>query len=250
MLKINNLTVKAGEKEILKNFNLDINEGEIHVLMGQNGTGKSTICKALMAHPDYDIAEGTITYFDKVINTLNTTEISRLGIYLLNQNPTEVEGITNSEMLRNVLSEKTNEKVDIFKFNKKLTEICEIINMPKNYVHRDINFNMSGGEKKKNELLHLFILEPKLIILDEIDSGLDVDALKTVGTALKKYYDMYNPSILIVTHHRDILKYFDDIIVHILKEGNIKKTGSKEILEDIETYGFEANAINGNDKNE
>ena len=250
MLKIKDLTVKADNIEILKNLNLNINQGEIHVVMGQNGTGKSTICKVLMAHPDYEITSGTITFENKIINNLSTTDISRLGIFLLNQNPIEIEGITNAEMLRNVLSEKTNEKVDIFKFNKKLTEICELINMPKSFVHRDINFNMSGGEKKKNELLHLFMLEPKFIILDEIDSGLDIDALKIVGKSLKKYYEEYNPAILIVTHHKDILNYFNDYKVHILKDGKIAKTGTKDLIDEIELSGFETNAISGNEKNE
>ena len=145
MLKIENLTVRADNKEILSNFNLEINNGSIHVLMGPNGTGKSTICKVLMAHPDYEIAKGTITYDNVLLNNLDTTYISRLGIFILGQNPIEIEGITNAEMLRNVISEKTNEKVDIFKFNKRLTEVCEIIDLPKAFVHRDINFNMSGG---------------------------------------------------------------------------------------------------------
>jgi len=250
MLKINSLTVSAEEKTILNNLNLDINDGEIHVLMGQNGTGKSTLSKVLMAHPDYKILNGSIIYNDTVINDLDTTSISRLGIFLLSQNPIEIEGISNSEMLRNTLSEINNEKVDIFKFNKKLIEVCNIIDMPKEYVHRDINFNMSGGEKKKNELLHLFMLEPKFVILDEIDSGLDIDALKVVGTSLRKYYDLYKPSILIITHHADILKYFDNFIVHVLNDGNITKTGNKDLIKEIENLGFKANAINGNDINE
>ena len=250
MLKITNLTVSVEEKEILKDFNLEINNGEIHVLMGQNGTGKSTICKVLMHHPDYKIEEGKIVYNNEILNNLDTTSISRLGLFLLSQNPTEVEGITNAEMLRNVLSEKKGEKVDIFKFNKRLNEVCEIINLPKSFVHRDINFNMSGGEKKKNELLHLFMLEPNFIILDEIDSGLDVDALKIVGSSLKKYYDLYHPSILIVTHHAEILKYFEEYQVHVLNNGKIVKTGDKTLAKTIENSGFEANVIGGYEKNE
>lgn len=240
MLNIDKITVKAGNKEILKDFSLNINDGEVHVLMGPNGIGKSTICKVLLHHPDYDITEGSITFDKHVLNDMTTTDISRLGIYLLNQNPVEVEGITNAEMLRNALGERNNEKVDIFKFNKKLNEVCEIIKMPKEFVHRDINFNMSGGEKKKNELFHLFILEPKFIILDEIDSGLDVDALKIVGNALKTYYDKYKPSILIVTHHGDILKYFNDYQVHVLSDGKIIKSGNKELAKTIEKEGFNA----------
>lgn len=250
MLKINNLTVEADSKTILHNFNLDINDGDIHVLMGPNGIGKSTICKVLMHHPDYQVTQGEIIFNDKNLGDLTTTEIARAGIFLLSQNPIEVEGITNSEMLRNVIGEKTNEKVDIFKFNKRLNEVCSIIDLPKSFVHRDINFNMSGGEKKKNELLHLFMLEPSFIILDEIDSGLDVDALKTVGASLKKYYDLYKPSILIVTHHADILKYFNDYQVHILKDGHIVKNGDKNLVLEIESHGFETNELSENDKNE
>ncbi len=244
MLEINNLTVEAENKTILNNFNLKINDGEIHVLMGPNGTGKSTICKAILKHPDYKVT-GKMTYHDQDLLAMDTTSIARLGFFYLNQNPVEIEGITNAEMLRNALSEKNDERVDIFKFNKKLNEVCDIINLPKSFVHRDINYNMSGGEKKKNELLQLFILEPKFIILDEIDSGLDVDALKTVGKALQEYYERYKPSILIVTHHQAILKYFNDYTVHVLKDGKIKATGDKSLATKIENLGFEANTING-----
>lgn len=258
MLEIKDLTVKAEDKEILKDFNLTINDGEIHVLMGPNGVGKSTICKVLFHHPDYEITNGTITFNGIELNQKSTTDISRLGLFLLAQNPTEIEGISNAEMLRNVLSEKTGKKVDIFEFNKKLNEVCQLIDLPKSYVHRDINFNMSGGEKKKNELLHLFMLEPTFIMLDEVDSGLDVDAMKIVGSSLKKYYDLYHPSILIVTHHRDILKYFDDYKVSILEDGHVVKTGDKNLVEKIEKNGFgivkstkiEANAISGEEENE
>lgn len=258
MLKIENLTVKAEDKEILKDFNLDINDGEIHVLMGPNGVGKSTICKALLHHPDYEITTGSIIYNGIDLKDKTTTDISRLGFFLLSQNPTEIEGISNAEMLRNVISEVTGKKVDIFEFNKKLNEVCNIINLPKSYVHRDINFNMSGGEKKKNELLHLFMLEPEFIMLDEIDSGLDVDAIKIVGTSLRKYYELHHPSMLIVTHHCDILKYFDNYQVHILEDGHIIRTGDKTLADEIENKGFkvakqeksEANVISGEEKNE
>lgn len=254
MLQIKDLTVKAEEKEILKNFSLDIADGEIHVLMGPNGTGKSTICKVLLHHPDYIISSGTIFYNKKDLIRMNTTDIAREGIFLLNQLPTEIEGITNSEMLRNAIGEKNGEKVDIFAFNKKLNDVCKIIGLKKEFVHRDINFNMSGGEKKKNELLHLFLLEPNFIILDEIDSGLDVDALKNVGETLRKYYEEKHPSILIVTHHGDLLKYFSDCQVHVLKNGHIIKSGNKTLAEEIEKKGFDAilgaNMISGNETHE
>ncbi len=257
MLQINNITVKAANKEILKDFNLTINDGEIHVLMGPNGVGKSTICKVLLKHPDYQIIKGDVNWNGLSLSNMTTTEIGRAGVFLLSQNPTEIEGISNAEMLRNALSEREGKKIDIFEFNKKLNQVCEIIDLPKPYVHRDINFNMSGGEKKKNELLQLFMLEPKFIILDEIDSGLDIDAIKVVGNSLKKYYELYHPSILIITHHADILKYFDDYIVHVLEQGHIVENGKKDLIQKIEKYGFQqekeknkANAISGDEANE
>lgn len=249
MLKITNLNVQASDKTILNDFNLTINDGEIHVIMGPNGAGKSTICKAIFNHPDYTI-NGNITYNNHNLVGTTPTDISRLGIFLLNQNPTEIEGITNAELIRNALSAKTGKPIDIFEFNKKLNEVCDIIKLPKSFVHRDINFNMSGGEKKKNELLSLFMLEPSFIMLDEIDSGLDIDALKVVGQALSKYYAMYKPSMLIITHHPDLLKYFPDYQVHILKDGHIISSGDKSLVNKIETSGFEANVISRSKQNE
>lgn len=250
MLEITNLDVKSYDKEILKNFSLKVRNGEIHVLMGPNGVGKSTICKAIMGHPDYQITNGEIKFLDNRLNELDTTKRAQLGLFLLNQNPVEIDGITNAELLRTIIGEKRKQTVDIFKFNKKLNEICQIINLPKDFVHRSINYNMSGGEKKKNELLHLFMLEPKLIILDEIDSGLDIDALKTVGKALNTYYEKYKPSILIITHHADVLKYFDQYIVHIMENGTIVKSGNKDLIKEIENDGFKANLISGQDNDE
>lgn len=250
MLKIDNLTVKAQDTVILDNFNLNIETGEIRVLMGPNGTGKSTICKTLMHHYDYNIINGSISYNNEVLNDLTPTDIARKGFFLLGQNPIEIEGITNAELLRSVMGEITGKKVDVFTFQKKLTEVCNLVGLPKSFMHRNINYNMSGGEKKKNELLHLFMLEPKFIMLDEIDSGLDIDALKIVGELLKKYYDMYHPTILIVTHHADILKYFDNYKVSIMEQGKVIKTGNKELIKEIELNGFGANAIVGSENYE
>lgn len=250
MLEINNLEVKVSEKVILNNFNLKINDGEIHALMGPNGAGKSSICKVILNHPDYEVTKGTYIFDNNDLSKLSTTEISRLGIFLISQNPSEIEGVSNSEMLRSVIGEKTKEKVDIFKLNDELQSICKNIDLPKSFIHRDINFNMSGGEKKKNELMHLFILKPKFIILDEIDSGLDIDAIKTVGASLKKYYEEYKPSILIITHNSKIFKYLAPEFVHIINEGKIISSGDASLIDDIEINGFKANVIGANSKNE
>lgn len=238
MLKINNLTVKVIDKNILEGFNLEINDGEIHALMGQNGTGKSTLCKALMKEADYEITSGSIMWNDKDLVKLNTTDIAREKIFLLNQNPIAIEGVTNAEMLRMTLSEITGKQVGIFEFNKKMESICDKLGLPHSFIHREINVGMSGGERKKNELLHMWMLEPKLILLDEIDSGLDVDAIKVVANSINEYYKEYKPTILIITHHKQILDLIKPDKVHIIKTGKIVKTGDISLVSMIENEGF------------
>lgn len=238
MLKINNLTVKVGDKIILKNFNLEVNNGEIHTLMGINGVGKSTICKVILGDPNYEVISGTMSYNDKDLLKENTTNRARMGIFLVNQTPIEISGISNSEMLRTALGEKENKHIDIFEFNKKVEDACKILNIDKSFIHRGINEGMSGGERKKNELLHLFILEPSLIILDELDSGLDVDSLKVVSDAINKYLETHDASVLIITHHISILEYVKPDFVHLLNDGSIVKSGNFDLAKLIEKEGF------------
>ena len=238
MLRINNLNVSVSDKEILNKFNLNINDGEIHALMGPNGVGKSTICKTILGDKNYQITSGDIIYNNHVLNDMSTTERARLGIFLLNQNPITIEGVSNAEMLRTVLSEKNDSPVDIFKFNNKMLEICKKIDLPVSFIHRNINEGMSGGERKKNELLHLWMLEPSFIILDEVDSGLDVDAIKLVANSIMEYYNKYKPSILIITHHEAILDLIKPEYVHIIKDGTIVETGNIDLAKNIEKNGF------------
>jgi len=238
MLSIKNLTVKVENKIILENFNLDINNKEIHTIMGVNGAGKSTICKVILGDPNYEVTKGTILYDETNLLNLNTTERARLGIYLVNQSPIEIEGVSNSEMLRTALGEKTGTHVDIFEFNKKVESSCKILDLDKSFIHRGINEGMSGGERKKNELLHLFILEPSLIILDELDSGLDVDNLKVVCDALNTYLKTHDASVLIITHHTTILKHLKTDYVHFLSNGNIVLSGTSSLAKKIEKEGF------------
>ena len=238
MLRMNNLNVSVSDKEILNKFNLNINDGEIHALMGPNGVGKSTICKTILGDKNYQITSGDIIYNNHILNDMSTTERARLGIFLLNQNPITIEGVSNAEMLRTVLSEKNDNPVDIFKFNNKMLEICKKIDLPVSFIHRNINEGMSGGERKKNELLHLWMLEPSFIILDEVDSGLDVDAIKLVANSIMEYYHEYKPSILIITHHEAILDLITPEYVHVIKDGKIVETGNIDLAKSIEKNGF------------
>ena len=238
MFKVENLTVKILDKIILKDFSLSIKNNEIHALMGMNGTGKSTICKVIMGDPTYEVIDGLILYNDINVLELNITERARLGIYLVNQTPVEIEGVSNSEMLRTALGEKLNKHIDIFEFNKKVEEVCAILNIDKSFIHRGINEGMSGGERKKNELLHLFLLEPNLILLDEIDSGLDIDSFNTVMDALNIYLKNHSAKVLIITHNIKLFEKLKPDFVHLLKNGNIIKTGDISLANKLETLGF------------
>ncbi len=239
MLTIKNLNVSVGEKEILKDFNLTINEKEVHAIMGPNGIGKSTICKTIMGDPNYIVTSGSIIYNDTDLLKLNVSERARLGIYLLNQNPIEIPGVSNAEMLRLRLNENNPNPISIFDFNKKMTSICEKLDIPKSFIHRGINEGMSGGERKKNELLHLWMLEPSLIILDELDSGLDIDSLKTVTNSLNEYLETHpKASILLVTHHEPLLNMLNASNIHIMKDGHIIKSGDLSLAKEIENQGY------------
>ena len=238
MLTINNLTVAVDNKTILNGFNLDIKINEVHAIMGPNGIGKSTICKVIMGDPHYLVTNGSITFDSKNLLDLSVTERSRSGIFLLNQSPIEIPGVTNAEMLRLSLSQKQGSMVSIFEFNKKMEAICQKLDIPKSFIHRGINEGMSGGERKKNELLHLWMLEPKLIILDEVDSGLDVDSLKVVCENINEYKKEHDCSILIISHHPEILKMLNTEYVHILSEGKIVQDGDLTLADKIEKEGY------------
>ena len=254
MLKIDNLTVLIDDKKILHDFNLDIKLGEVHAIMGPNGIGKSTICKVIMGDPNYIVGSGNIIYNSEDLLKMDVVERAKKGIFLLNQTPIEIPGVSNAEMLRLALAQKTGQAVSIFEFNKKMEGICKKLNIPKSFIHRGINEGMSGGERKKNELIHMWMLEPKLIILDEVDSGLDVDSLKIVCDNIKEYQKEHNASILIISHHPDILKMLNCKYVHIMSDGKIVKNGDLSLALEIEKEGYQkysrVNGVSDNDEKE
>lgn len=239
ILKIEKLTVTVDGKTILKDFNLTINPGEIHVLMGVNGIGKSTLTKVIMGDPNYKIESGYIYYNDVLINQLEIDERSRLGIFLGMQLPMEIEGVTNADFLRSALSIREKENFKLFDFIKELDKNVEKLDMRKDMIHRGINQGFSGGERKKNEILQMYMLKPTLIMLDEIDSGLDVDSLKIVGESIMNYYDDYKPGMLVITHYQRLLDYVKPNYVHIISDGKIIETGDFSLVKQIEEEGFQ-----------
>ncbi len=244
MLNINKLNVKVLDKEVIKDFNLDIKDGEIHALMGPNGIGKSSICKTILGDSNYVVESGSITFNGKDLLSMDTTSRAQAGIFLLNQNPIAIEGVTNAEMLRSALNVKFDGKLNLFQFNKEMLDICKKLDIPSSFIHRNINDGMSGGERKKNELLHMWMLKPSFIILDEIDSGLDVDALKLVSKSINEYYELYKPSILIITHRIELLHAIKPEHVHMMKDHTIVKSGDMSLAEEINKSGYnKANVV-------
>lgn len=239
MLKIENLSTSIDGKDILKNFYLNINDGEVHALMGPNGTGKSTLSKVILNNKKYQKLSGKIMFDDVDITKMSTDEIARKGIFLCNQLPCEIDGVTTADFLRTALNEK--EEVSLYQYIKKIDSAVKDLKMDENMIHRSMNKGFSGGEKKKNEILQLKVLEPKFIILDELDSGLDVDSLKIVCENINSYLKEHeNTSVLIITHYPKILQYIKPDYVHVMVNGNIKKTGDASLALEIEEKGYDA----------
>ena len=245
-LDIQNITVEVNKKKILKDFSFTINSGEIHAIMGPNGVGKSTLSKTIMGDKNYKLVSGNIFFDGKKLNDLEVDERARLGIFLGMQMPLEIEGVTNADFLRTALNTKEGTNFKLMPFINKLDRVVDELKMDKSMIHRGINSGFSGGERKKNEILQMYMLEPSLVILDEIDSGLDVDSLRVVGENVMKYYKDKNPGILLITHYQRLLDYIHPTHVHILKDGKIVKSGDASLVSIIEEKGYEEFSKNSN----
>lgn len=234
-----NVSLKNEDKKIIKDLSLEINDGETHAIMGPNGTGKSTLAKVIMGHYLFTLTGGEIFFNGTKLNDLTTDERAKLGIFLAMQDPTVIDGVTNSEFLKTSSEEITGKHIDYFKFITKVNNSLKDLEFSKDMIHRHVNAGFSGGEKKKNEVLQIKILKPKLIILDELDSGLDVDSLKIVCENINKYKSE-NPdtSILIITHYPRILEMIKPDYVHVMKNGTIVKTGDISLATLTEKVGY------------
>lgn len=238
MLQIKDLHAKVEYKKILKGIDLEIKDGEVHVIMGPNGSGKSTLTKVIMDHPDYEMTKGKIIFDGEDISELSTDKRAKLGIFLSFQNPEEVEGISVENFIRTAQINLTGEKPKLLMFRRELKKQLEELGFYKDYAERYLNVGFSGGEKKKNEILQMKMLNPKFIMLDETDSGLDVDATKTVSKEVNSFLNE-EKSALIITHHSSILESIKPDKVHVMIEGKIVKTGDASLIEEIETNGYQ-----------
>lgn len=242
MLSIKNLNVNINEKEILKNLNLDIKAGEIHVLMGTNGAGKSTLAKTLVGHYDCDVQSGSIQYNKKDLIKMDVETRANEGIFMSFQNPIEIPGINNLYFLKSAINAKRvyekKEELDAIKLVKLVKEKISKYDIDDKLIKRNLNEGFSGGEKKRNELIQLLLLDPNLIILDEIDSGLDIDAIKVVANVVNEMMDE-KKSLLMITHYDRLLELVKPDFVHILEDGKIIKTGDYTLALQIQEKGFE-----------
>ncbi|MDO4614398.1 MAG: Fe-S cluster assembly ATPase SufC [Lachnospiraceae bacterium] len=239
LLQVKDLSVSIEEGEILHDVNLTINSGETHVFMGPNGAGKSTLGNTLMGNPVYRVTNGQIIFDGEDITAATTDARARAGMFMSFQNPLEVPGLTLESFIRNALRQQTGKPVKLMKYKKQLEETMALLQMDESYAERDLNVGFSGGEKKKAEILQLLMLNPKFAILDETDSGLDVDAVRTVSRGIEEYHKRCDGGLLIITHSTRILESLDVDYTHVLVKGRIVTTGGASLVKKINEQGFE-----------
>jgi len=242
LLEIKDLQVLINDNEILKNLNLKINKGEIHAIMGPNGSGKSTFSKVLAGHPAYSVLNGDIFFKGLSILELEPEERSHLGIFLAFQYPIEIPGVSNEDFLRLAYNSKqkfyNKPEVDPIEFLTIINEKLKLVDMSPLFLSRNVNEGFSGGEKKRNEILQMILLDSELSILDETDSGLDIDALKVISTGINNFMNP-SKSIILITHYKRLLDYIKPTYVHVMQDGKIIKTGSAELAKELEDKGYE-----------
>ena len=242
LLEIKNLEVSINENQILKNLNLTVNHGEIHAIMGPNGSGKSTFSKVLAGHPAYAVKNGDVLFKGLSILDLEPEERSHLGIFLAFQYPIEIPGVSNEDFLRLAYNSKqkfyNKPEVDPLEFLAIINEKLNFVNMSSSFLSRNVNEGFSGGEKKRNEILQMILLDSELSILDETDSGLDIDALKIISNGINKFMSPQK-SIILITHYQRLLDYIKPDYVHVMQDGKIIKTGSAELAKELENKGYE-----------
>jgi len=240
-LEIKDLHVSIEDKEILKGVTLTIKSGEFHAVMGPNGTGKSTLAAAIMGHPKYEITQGSVTLNGEDLLEMEVDERARAGLFLGMQYPSEISGVTTSDFLRSSINARREEgdEISLMKFIKEMDGALDDLDIDKNMAQRYLNEGFSGGEKKRNEILQLMMLQPGIAILDEIDSGLDIDALKIVADGVNKVREKTGLGCLIITHYQRLLNYIKPDHVHIIMQGKIVKSGGPELAEKLEAEGYE-----------
>ncbi|MHB1095879.1 MAG: Fe-S cluster assembly ATPase SufC [Gemmatimonadaceae bacterium] len=242
MLKIDNLTANVGDKQILKGISLSVNAGEVHAIMGPNGSGKSTLAQVIAGHPGYEVTGGSVTFEDQDLLEMDAEIRAQAGIFLAFQYPVEIPGVSNAYFLRAAYNElrkaRGEEEVDPMEFLDVMTEKLKIVEMTEAMLQRSVNAGFSGGEKKRNEILQMAVLDPKLAILDETDSGLDIDALRIVAEGVNKLKRPHNATI-VVTHYQRLLNYIVPDYVHVLAQGRIVRSGGKELALELEERGYD-----------
>lgn len=242
LLEVKNLHVNAGDVEILKGVNLTVNPGEVHAIMGPNGSGKSTLAKALAGHPAYEITQGSVTFDGVDLLELEPDERARAGLFLAFQYPIEIPGVTNSAFLRTsynaLMKARGEDELDPLEFEDLIEERSKIVEMDPSFLNRAVNVDFSGGEKKRNEILQMAVLQPRLGLLDETDSGLDIDALRTVAAGINQLKSAEN-SIVMVTHYQRLLNYITPDFVHVMVAGRLIKSGGKELALELEERGYD-----------
>lgn len=238
LIEIKDLHVEIEGKQILNGINLSMNEGEIHAIMGPNGHGKSTLLAAIMGHPKYVVTQGSITFEGKNVLDMEVNERAKAGLFLGMQYPMEISGVTNSDFMKAALNTRRTEPIGLFNFIRQLEKAVDELEMKSDLAHRYVNEGFSGGEKKRNEILQMMLLEPKLAMLDEIDSGLDVDALKIVANAINKQVETHQTAIMLVSHYERFYQLVQPTHAHIIIDGRVVVDGGRELVTKIDEQGY------------